>query len=105
MDTVLALVLALLLRIGIPVAVTALIFFFLRRLDERWQKESLVIPVIADQRPCWEMKGCSEEKRKNCPASVRPNIPCWQLFRTKKGLLREECLDCDVFRQAPIPTS
>ena len=103
MDTVLTFVLGLLLRIGIPVTVTALIFFLLRRLDERWQKEALAIPVISSQQPCWEIKGCSEEKRKHCPASATPNIPCWQVFRTKNGLLREECLGCDVFRLAPVP--
>ncbi len=105
MDAVLTLVLGLLLRIGIPVAVTALIFFLLRRLDERWQKEALAIPVISSQRPCWEIKGCPEEKRKNCPASAQPNVPCWQVFRTKNGLLREDCLGCDVFRLAPSPVS
>ncbi len=103
MDTVLTIVLGLFLRIGIPVAVTALIFFLLRRLDERWQKEALAIPVITSQRPCWEIKGCPEEKHKNCPAASQPKVPCWQVFRTKKGLLREECLGCDVFRLAPIP--
>ena len=103
MDTVVTIVLGLLLRIGIPLAVTALIFYLLRRLDERWQKEALAIPVISSQRPCWEMKGCSEEKRKNCPASAKPNVPCWQVFRTNKGLLREDCLGCDVFRLAPTP--
>jgi hypothetical protein len=102
MDTVLTIVLGLLLRIGIPVGVTALVFFLLRRLDDRWQKEAQVIPVITNQRPCWEMKDCSDEKRKNCPASTQPNIPCWQVFRTKNGL-REECLGCEVFRLAPAP--
>jgi hypothetical protein len=104
MENVLTFVLGLLLRIGIPVAVTALIFFLLRRLDERWQKEALAIPVISSsERSCWEVKSCSEEKRKNCPASAQPNIPCWQVFRTKNGLLREECLECEVFRLAPVP--
>ena len=56
METVLTFVFGLLLRIGIPVAVTALVFFLLRRLDERWQKEAQAIPVISSQRPCWEIK-------------------------------------------------
>ena len=103
MNTVLTFVLGLLLRIGIPVAVTALVFFLLRRLDERWQKEAMAIPVITTQRPCWEIKGCSEEKRKNCPASSQANTPCWQVFRTKNGLLREACLGCDVFHMASVP--
>jgi hypothetical protein len=103
MNTVLTFIIGLLLRIGIPVAVTAMIFSLLRRLDERWQKEALVIPVISSQRPCWEIKGCSYGKRKNCPASSQSNVPCWQVFRTKNGLLREDCLECDVFRLAPAP--
>ena len=103
MEPVVTIVLGLLLQIGIPLAVTALIFYLLRRLDERWQKEALAIPVISSQRPCWEMKGCTGEKRKNCLASARPNVPCWQVFRTNNGLLREDCLGCDVFRLAPTP--
>jgi hypothetical protein len=103
MDTVLTFVLGLLLRIGIPVTVTVLAFVFLRRLDEHWQKEAQAIPVISPQRPCWELKGCSDEKRKNCPAFSQSNIPCWQVFRTKNGLLREDCLGCDEFKLAPMP--
>jgi hypothetical protein len=102
MNTALTFVLGLLLRIGIPVGVTTLVFFLLRRLDNRWQKEAQVLPVVSIQRPCWKIKGCSEEKRKNCPATAQPDIPCWQVFRTKKGL-REECLGCEVFSLAPLP--
>lgn len=103
MDIVLTFVLGLLLRIGIPVTVTVLVFFFLRRLDEHWQKEAQAIPVISSQRPCWELKGCSDEKRRNCPAFAHSNIPCWQVFRTKNELLREDCLGCEVFKFAPMP--
>lgn len=103
MNTVLVIILGVLLRIGIPAAVTTLIFLLLRRLDKRWQKEAEAIPVISSQRPCWETKGCSKEKRQNCPAFSQTGVPCWQVFRTKNGLLREECLGCEVFRQAPVP--
>ena len=103
MNTVMTIFLGVLLRIGIPVIATALIFYLLRRLDKRWKKEAEEIPVIISQRPCWEMKGCSEEKRQNCPAFSQTGVPCWQVFRTKNGLLKEECLECDVFRQAPVP--
>jgi hypothetical protein len=104
MDTVLAFIIGLLLRVGIPVLVTAMVFFLLRRLDQRWQKEAQAIPVITSQRPCWKMKDCSEEKRKTCPAFAQTDVPCWQLFRTKNGLLKEDCLGCDVFRLAPTPS-
>ncbi len=91
------------LRIGIPVAVTIATIALLRRLDRRWQKESLALPVIPAGKPCWEVKGCSEEKKKNCPAAAQPNTACWQVFRSGSGALKETCLGCDVFRQAPVP--
>jgi len=103
MDTVLIILLGLLLRIGIPAGVTILVFFLLRRLDRHWQQEAQAIPVISSQRPCWDIKGCTEEKRKDCPSYFQAGVPCWQVFRTKNGLLREDCLECDVFRLAPVP--
>jgi hypothetical protein len=90
-------------RIGIPVAVTVVVIALLRRLDRRWQKESLALPVIPAGKPCWEVKGCPEEKKKNCPAVAQPHTPCWQVFRSSSGALKEACLGCNVFRQAPIP--
>ena len=103
MSITLSFIIGLFLRLGIPLIVSAVIFFLLRRLDQRWQKEALAIPVISNQRPCWELKGCREENRKNCLAAAHPNTPCWQTFRSKNGLLQEKCLGCDVFRLAPVP--
>jgi hypothetical protein len=95
-----------LLRIGIPVAVTILVIALLRRLDRRWQNESQSLPVVpAGGKPCWEIKNCSAEKRKSCPAATQAGTPCWQVFRSKSGMLREDCLGCDVFRQAPVPVN
>lgn len=93
-----------LLRIGLPLVVTILVIALLRKLDKRWQKQSLALPVVpAGTRHCWEIKGCSEEKHKGCKAATIPDVPCWQVFRSKNGTLREDCLGCDVFRQAPMP--
>ena len=104
MDLIFTFILGLLLRIGIPVTVTALVLFLLKRLDERWQKEALALPVVNTRQPCWEKKGCAEAKRKSCLAYNQFNIPCWQVFRTNNGRLQEGCLECDVFRLAPVPT-
>jgi hypothetical protein len=97
------LVLGILLRIGLPLASTAVLFFLLRRLDERWRKEARVFPVAVPGKPCWEIKGCSKAKIDNCPAAAQPKVPCWQVFRSKNGVLKETCLGCEVFRQAPVP--
>ncbi len=104
LNTFLTVALGLILRIGIPVALTAGIIYLLRRLDQRWQKEALSLPVVAPTgKPCWEVKECPEAKHKACLAAAQPEVPCWQVFRSKNGILREDCLSCEVFRQASVP--
>jgi hypothetical protein len=103
MNTALVFVIGVLLRIGIPLALTSVIFYLLRRLDERWQKEAQVIPVAVAGKPCWEIKGCSAQKKKACPAFAQPKVPCWQVFRAKDGVMKEACLGCAVFRLASAP--
>ena len=103
MEVVLTFFLGVLLRLGIPVGVTVLLLVWLHRLDKRWQKEALALPVVPAGKPCWEIKGCSEEKKKACPAAAQAKTPCWQVFRTKDGVMKEACLGCDVFRRAPVP--
>jgi hypothetical protein len=103
MDVVLTFLLGILLRLGVPIAITALVLALLHRLDKRWQKEALALPIVSAGKPCWEIKGCSEEKKKNCPAAAQSKAPCWQVFRTRDGVMKEACLGCEVFRQAPVP--
>ncbi|NIM92725.1 MAG: hypothetical protein GTO18_03285 [Anaerolineales bacterium] len=104
-----AFLLAVLLRIGLPILITALIVWGLRKLDAHWQSESEeqeldIREIVAVQRtPCWEFHGCPEYKRQDCPAYLNPTIPCWQHFRNGRGELRVTCLDCQVFREAPLP--
>ncbi len=106
LNALLAVALGLVLRIGIPMAVTAGVVYLLRCLDQRWQREAAFMTTVAPTgKPCWEVKGCAEEKRKKCPAAAQPEVPCWQVFRSRDGRLRESCLGCDMFRQAPMPSS
>jgi len=103
MDVVTTVLVGLLLRLGIPIAVTAAVLGILYLLDKRWQKQALTLPVAPSGTPCWEVKGCTEEAKKNCPAVAQPKIPCWYVFRTKDGVMKEACLECRVFRRAPVP--
>jgi hypothetical protein len=106
MDSILIILLGILLRLGIPIGLTALAVWFLKRLDARWQAEaSRPVRVKPLSPPCWEQKSCPEAKRAVCIAYQEPDIPCWQLFRKKDGSLREGCLACSIFRTAPIPTT
>jgi hypothetical protein len=97
-----------LLRIGVPLGITILLVWWLRRLDARWQNESAAeLAKYALKKPrnagCWKVNGCSPEKRAACKAFARPEIPCWQVFREENGKLLESCLSCQVFKNAPVP--
>jgi hypothetical protein len=97
----LALSVGLFLRLAFPLAVTILVVALLRHLDARWQTEAAQTPVVPDTK-CWQIKNCPPEQRENC-AAANSNQPCWQERRLTNGYLREECLSCEVFEQAPVP--
>jgi hypothetical protein len=106
-----------LLRLGLPLAITLLVGYLLRRLDAKWQAEARAqlgmpqaqkavapaqpLPRPAGQ-PCWVEKGCDEARRARCPAPKRPNVPCWLARRQAEGRLPAECYNCGRFalRQA-----
>jgi len=99
------LIMGLVIRIGIPVILSIGILYLLKRLDKRWQKEQITLPVIASSyKACWKVNNCPEEKRKECPAFKHPEVPCWQTFRTNTGLLKENCFGCGVFRDTWVTT-
>jgi hypothetical protein len=105
MNEIYALLTGVLLRIAIPVLLTGGLVYLLRRLDARWQAEARqksLRKLSDDQRPCWEMKSCPIEQVSACPAP-KYSEPCWQIFRQANGYLSEKCLDCEVFRSAPLP--
>jgi hypothetical protein len=94
------------LRLVIPIGITAIVIYFLRRLDIRWQteaEEQLLLPVV-EKPKCWELHNCPLEDRLSCPG-YQTEQPCWQAFRAENGYLRERCLGCDVFKQAPVPVN
>jgi hypothetical protein len=107
MFELLTLAAGILLRIGIPLFFTLIVAHLLKRLDERWRRESLeaaaksaqgrVYPPIR----CWGIRGFSDETCGNCPAFLS-NTPCWEVKRVN-GLLSKECLRCPVIQQALIP--
>ena len=98
----LAVFIGLLVRLAIPIAFTAVLIFFLRKLDAHWQAEAeLPQPALSDIE-CWKIKGCSAEQRNACIA-YQSTLPCWQAKRLPNGYLREECLACEIFTSAPLP--
>ncbi|MBL8077873.1 MAG: hypothetical protein JNM55_07920 [Anaerolineales bacterium] len=105
MNTTLALLTGLFVRLAIPFLVTALVVLALRKLDARWQaeaeKEHRV--MTRDNEPCWKEQGLAMDEIKL--RAAKSEQPCWQMHRLSNGYLREACLDCDVFISAPIPSS
>jgi len=101
--SLLALIAGLLLRLAVPIALTAVLIFFLRKLDARWQAEAELPQLDVQNVECWKIKECSPEQRENCVA-YQTTVPCWQAKRLPNGYLHEECLSCEIFIQAPMPT-
>ena len=90
-------------RLVVPIFVTMLAVYLLRRLDARWEREAQAPTVKVEKPACWEIKGCSPEASKECIGRTSP-LPCWQAQRTSNGYLREQCLACVVFVKAPAPS-
>ena len=109
LSVLLTFVIGVTVRFAIPIAITIVAIWFFRRLDARWQAEAReqmqaqMAMAAAGRTPCWEQHQCPPEKRASCPAYMQKNVPCWQVFRDKDGNLKPACLDCGVFRNAPVP--
>ena len=46
---------------------------------------------------CWEIRQCSEEERKNCPAVLDFPVPCWELKPKSCRDKELDCRNCEVF--------
>ncbi len=91
------------LRLAIPIVGTLVLILFLRNLDARWQAEARRQAAQIDKPQCWKIKGCPPEQVEKCPGA-QSTLPCWQVYRLPNGYLNEECMQCEVFVEAPVPT-
>jgi hypothetical protein len=101
----------LVLRLGVPLAVTGTLAWWLRRLDNRWQAENRAeywaenwgrqhveaVKGQERQQPCWMVRGCSAEDRAACAAYGRPTLPCWLVRLRREGKLPKACVGCELF--------
>jgi hypothetical protein len=46
---------------------------------------------------CWEIRHCTEEERRNCPAVLDFPVPCWELKPKACRNKDLECQNCDVY--------
>jgi hypothetical protein len=108
-QSVLAILVGLLVRFGLPLSATLLAAWALRKLDQRWQTTAggslghgHALGAGTLQVRCWELMECSPEARAHCPAYLQSDERCWQIFRQVEGRLPERCLVCKVFRDSPV---
>lgn len=104
--TTFGLVFAFVLRLGIPIGVTLLIGWYLRRLDSIWKDEAeqqalegLALEGSYLQGPCWKIMDCPPTRRDNCAAFQNPEISCWE-SRKSNGHIQPACKDCQVWKEA-----
>jgi hypothetical protein len=100
--SLLAILIGLAARLVLPLAITMIAVYFLRKLDAYWQKqaeEELSRP--AEEPQIWDLKDCPIEKRSANPAATSSQ-PCWQSHRLSNGYLSDDCLSCEIFRDAPV---
>ena len=100
MTSVVVFITGIFIRLVLPIVITVLLVFLLRKLDARWQADAQQARV--EKPECWKIKACSLEQREACPAFQSP-LPCWQVHRRPNGYLNETCLICKVLIDAPTP--
>ncbi|RLE11839.1 MerR family transcriptional regulator [Candidatus Aerophobetes bacterium] len=49
--------------------------------------------------PCWQIKGCSEEERKNCSAYYDKTEPCWELAKRICPEKFQVCKECRKYTE------
>ncbi len=49
--------------------------------------------------PCWELKPCSEEDRRKCPAYLDSQDPCWVIKSETSACQEDDCRSCPVYAQ------
>ncbi len=95
----------LLVRLIVPLAITAVFVYLLHRLDARWQAEAVKEHniLLKEELICCKKHGLTVEEVRL--KAVENGQQCWQLLRLPNGYLQEDCLDCEVFLTAPTPAS
>jgi hypothetical protein len=104
---VLLIVLLFALRLGIPVLVTVLIAYGLRRLDAKWQAEAeaeekaLNKPLAPQPQPQPQpaRSGITPPMRQPIPVAMAGGQPCWSV----KGCSESMRATCAAFNQPNVP--
>lgn len=113
-----------LLRLGIPLAITLAVGYWLRKLDAKWEAEAVARREQAGQSTfrrtpyaraeidinkiirerCWDINKCPQMVKVECPAWKQPNLACWEARTNTEGHLPEKCHNCELYEKG-VPSS
>jgi len=57
--------------------------------------------LLAQSTPCWEIRGCPEEKSIQCGARLDRTAPCWAIPEHLHQRHDLQCHECEVYLHAP----
>ncbi|MCE5333240.1 MAG: MerR family transcriptional regulator [Desulfobacteraceae bacterium] len=46
--------------------------------------------------PCWDIRKCPDDRKKNCPAILAIPLPCWEI-QDRCGSSEGRCAQCEVY--------
>ncbi len=55
------------------------------------------IKTVLSMVPCWKLKPCTEEDRKDCVAYHKMGEPCWIVKNRGDACTDVDCRDCEVY--------
>ena len=101
------------LRVGVPVAVTLALGYWLEKKLRPPGEEKENMPVKVELMPrgqspkiiqlhCWDVNRCEATQRTQCAASRHPDLPCWLSLQVEGYKIREECFTCRLYRAPKI---
>ncbi|MDH7490587.1 MAG: hypothetical protein QHH80_13920 [Anaerolineae bacterium] len=109
MESVLAVIGLFVLRMGVPIVVMVLLSWgvsvYVQREEARAleaEKRAALAQAAAAAAPsaCWDVKGCSDEAKADCPAVKRPDLPCWLAKQLATGRLSPTCEACAMYQKS-----
>ncbi|MDF1570721.1 MAG: MerR family transcriptional regulator [Bacteroidales bacterium] len=56
------------------------------------------IKALFSMVPCWRIKNCPEEERKNCGAYYSNSQTCWEASEKGNSCKNEDCRVCSVYK-------
>ncbi len=91
------------LRIGVPLAITLAVGYWLEKKLRAPVTEPTheIKPVLEQAAHCWEIKGCPPEAFQKCPAFLRQDLPCWLANQVATGVVKTGCSTCGLFKTQP----